>query len=68
MHGLFDHGSVFSVVLQIISKRGGNLSVAWKSVVAETNARLRGLVATRDCRNHGQLQEPQESNRYWKTA
>ena len=24
MHGLFDHGSVFSVVLQIISKRGGN--------------------------------------------
>ena len=40
--------------------------MAWKPVICQTNARLRGL--PRDCRNDGQLQEPQERNRYWKTA
>ena len=32
VHGLFDHGPVFSVVVQIIYG-GGQLPVAWKSVI-----------------------------------
>ena len=48
------------------SKRGRQLPVAWKSVIRKTNARLRRLVATRDCRHDSQLQEPQKRYRCWK--
>ena len=72
MHGLFDHGPVFSVVVQIIFQTGWatacGMEVRYllnerKTAWTRRNARLQD-----HCRNDGQLQELQERDRYWKTA